>query len=270
MCRVVEGDAHWGLEMKATIIGAVAALVLFSGSTAHAQFLTFTAAGANSGNAASWLAGVRAGNNWQNGSLLFGLETDAQAVTLRSAFNTTLTGTIVPPPTAMTNSEVEWYGTARVRFGYAPGPWLFYGTGGLAYGTVDLNSTLTGLGAVLSSQISESKIGWVGGFGVEYLVRPNVIVSAAYQYVDLGTVGFAASMPLVGPPGLLSQNGSDHARFQVATIGISWLFTPSDKGRHGAWEGQYIGAQAGGAWGNNTSANYFARTTFINGCGAGC
>jgi opacity protein-like surface antigen len=248
--------------MKTKAIAAIAALFLISGSTSHAQVLFGTAAGANSANATSWLAGVRAGNNWQNGSFVFGLETDAQVTTLNSRFSTTLTATSIPPifslPTATTNGEVEWYGTARARFGWAPGPVLLYATGGLAYGTVDLNSTLTGPTAVLGSQISESRIGWVAGGGIEYLVRPNVILSAAYQYVDLGTASFTATMPTIPAPGFLSQSGSDHAHFQVATIGISWLFTPSDKGPHGAWEGEYIGGQAGGVWGNPTNATYAA------------
>jgi outer membrane immunogenic protein len=248
--------------MKTKAIAAIAALFLISGSMAHAQVLFGTAAGANSANAASWLAGVRAGNNWQNGSFVFGLETDAQVTTLNSRFNTTLTATSIPPiaapPTAIANGEVEWYGTARARLGWAPGPVLLYATGGLAYGTVDLNSTLTGPTAVLGSQISESRIGWVAGGGIEYLVRPNVILSAAYQYVDLGTASFTAATPTIPAPGFLSQSGSDHAHFQVATVGISWLFTPSDKGPHGAWEGEYIGANAGGVWGNPTNATYAA------------
>jgi len=248
--------------MKTKAIAAIAALLLVSGSTAQAQVLFGTAAGANSATATSWLAGVRAGNNWQNGSFVFGLETDAQVTTLNSRFNTALTPTSFPPiaapPTAIANGEVEWYGTARARLGWAPGPVLLYATGGLAYGTVDLNSTLTGPTAVLGSQISESRIGWVAGGGIEYLVRPNVILSAAYQYVDLGTASFTATMPTIPAPGFLSQSGSDHAHFQVATIGISWLFTPSDKGPHGAWEGEYIGGQAGGVWGNPTDATYAA------------
>jgi hypothetical protein len=120
---------------------------------------------------------------------------------------------------------------------------------------------LTGPTAVLGAQISESRIGWVAGGGIEYLVRPNVILSAAYQYVNLGTVSFAATMPTFPAPGFLSQSGIDHAHFQVATIGISWLFSPP--GPHGAWEGQYIGGQAGGVWGNPTNATYAAAAPLI-------
>ena len=247
--------------MTTKIFAAIAALFLISGSTAHAQILTRSAVGTNSDSATSWVAGIRAGNNWQNGAFVFGLETDAQATTLNSHFNTTLTGSLIPPPFAITNGEVEWYGTARARVGWAPGPWLLYATGGLAYGTVNVNSTVTSGGLTLGSQVSESRIGWVAGGGIEYLVRPNVILSAAYQYVDLGTVGFnTATFPIA----FMTQAGSDRAHFQVATIGISWLFSPSGKGPHGAWEGQYIGANAGGAWGNPTSASYSATQVLLS------
>jgi outer membrane immunogenic protein len=248
--------------MKTKIV-AIAALFLISGSTAHAQVPNISGGAANSATATSWVAGIRAGNNWQNGSFVFGIETDAQATTLISRFNTSFPitpifgGPAIFTETATTKGEVEWYGTARARVGWAPGPWLLYATGGLAYGTVDLTSTIGTGAASLSAQSSESRIGWVAGGGIEYLVRPNVILSAAYQYVDLGTVSFAVSgFPVAGAPLFQSQIGSEHARFQVATVGISWLFTPSDKGPHGAWEGEYIGAHAGGVWGNPTNAAY--------------
>jgi len=258
--------------MKTKIVAALAALYLISGSTAHAQLPpNVGGAGANSASATSWVAGIRAGNNWQNGSFVFGIETDAQATTLNSRFNTSIPVTVIVgrapfgTGTAMTNGEVEWYGTARARVGWAPGPWLLYATGGLAYGTVDVNSTVTGFGTSLGSQISESRIGWVAGGGIEYLARPNVILSAAYQYVDLGTVNFAAAgFPIPTGTAFLSQSGSDRAHFQVATIGISWLFSPSGKGPYGAWEGEYIGAHGGGAWGNSTNAAYSESATFFS------
>jgi opacity protein-like surface antigen len=39
------------------------------------------------------------------------------------------------------------------------------------------------------------KTGWVAGFGMEYLLRPNVILNLGYQYVDLGTTSLTASSP---------------------------------------------------------------------------
>ncbi len=43
---------------------------------------------------------------------------------------------------ANTNADVNWYGTFRGRIEWSSGPILFYGTGGLAYGRVELNSSL--------------------------------------------------------------------------------------------------------------------------------
>jgi outer membrane immunogenic protein len=219
------------------------------------------AAGAGSQSARSWDAGIRAGNNWQNGSLVYGIEADISATTLKTDFNTVLTGTFGPPgfasSTANTNANVEWYGTVRGRLGWSAGQALFYGTGGLAYGSVDMNNTMTAPPPFAPPtntqgvQISDNRIGWVAGGGIEYLWRPNVIFSLAYQYVDLGTVSFPIS-----PSAAFVQSGSAHAQFQTVTFGVSWLFSPSDKKPHGTWEGEYIGGYGGGDWGNRTSATY--------------
>jgi outer membrane immunogenic protein len=246
--------------MKTKLIAAIAALVLIPVTTASAQVLTRTSAGANSESARSWAAGILAGYNWQNGNVVYGVETDATATTLKTDFNTILTGTVLPPPTANTNAEVEWYGTARGRLGFAAGPVLFYGTGGLAYGNINLNSTLISGSNVLGAQISEAKIGWVGGFGLEYKATPNVIFTLAYQYVDLGTARFDTPIAISG----LTQMGSAHAQFQVVTLGLSWLFSPTDNKPHGAWEGGYIGGRAGGDWGNHTSADYAATQVLLS------
>jgi outer membrane immunogenic protein len=245
--------------MKTKIIFAIATLLAFSGSTAHAQFLFGTAAGANSGSASDLLAGVRAGYNWQNSALVYGLETDLSATHLDTNLSTALAGTIIPPPTASTTSSIDWYGTLRGRLGWSTGPVLFYGTGGVAYGNVTLSSALAASGAggaAVTAQTSDTGLGWVAGGGVEYKLSPNVILSAAYQYVDLGTLSLTSSLPgAFFGLGSLSQSASAHAQFQVATIGLSVLFPPSG-GSHGPWEGGYFGLNLGGDWGNSTSANY--------------
>lgn len=244
--------------MRTRIIVAIAALLAFSGSAAHAQFQFGTATGANSGSASSLLAGLRAGYNWQDSAFVYGFETDLSATHLYTNLNTVLTGTAVPPPTANTTSSIDWYGTLRGRLGWSTGPVLFYGTGGLAYGDVTLSSTVMATplgGAALALQTSDTRLGWVAGGGVEYKLSPNVILSAAYQYVDLGSVSLAASTPAFFGPGSLSQTASAHAQFQVATIGLSVLFPPSGSPR-APWEGGYFGANIGGAWGDATSASY--------------
>lgn len=208
------------------------------------------AVGSNSASASSWVGGGHVGYNWQNGAWVYGLEGDISGMHLKTDFNTMLsTGAA-----ANTNSTVDWYGTVRGRLGWASGPVFFYGTGGVAFGGVDLNSTISsGLGPPrsLTSQTSDTKGGWVAGAGLDWLWRPDVIVKLAYQYVDLGSISVAGTNTAFS--GVLSQNATANARFSVVTLGLSWRFAP---GSGGPWEGFYAGGQVGGAWGNHTEASY--------------
>jgi outer membrane immunogenic protein len=262
----------WEFWMKTKIIFAIAALLALP-EFAAAQ-LPPPAVGANSASSSSWLAGAQAGYNWQRGSVVYGVEADISGTGLKSTMNTTLQSLFVPPPTAFTTSSIDWYGTVRGRLGWATGPVMFYGTGGLAYGRTGVNSTLNDnvLPASLNSQSSSVKAGWVAGFGIEYLWRPNLILNLGYQYVDLGTTSLVASLPGGAAP--LSQSVNASGRFQVVTVGLSWLFAPADPAAvdrpkytkapvaplvSEPWSGLYAGGHAGGAWGNSTNASYSDR-----------
>jgi outer membrane immunogenic protein len=211
--------------------------------------------GANSASASSWLVGAHAGYNWQRGAAVFGFETDLQATHLNSSMfgGLSYNPPIVPPPAgdfAATTALIDWYGTFRGRLGVTAGQWLFYGTAGLAYGGVSLSSNFSTAGLSLASQVSDTKVGWVAGVGAEYLLRPNVVLNIGYQYVDLGTLNLAASTP----PGVvvIGQRASASAQFQAVMAGVSWRFAPMGA----PWEGGYVGAHGGGAWGNSTDAAY--------------
>jgi outer membrane immunogenic protein len=250
--------ARLGEKMKTKIIAAATALLALPGS-AFAQVLVVPAGASNSDSASSWVAGAQAGYNWQRGPWVYGIEADISAMRLKSEMNTLVPVVLgVPTPSnANTNAEVDWYGTLRGRLGWATGPVLFYGTGGLAYGRVELNTSISSpVGPrFLNSQTSDVKAGWVAGAGIEYMWRPNVILNLGYQYVDLGTVSVAGVNTAFS--GLLTQNATAHAHFSVVTAGLSWRFAPSDTSAQGLWEGMYAGGHVGGAWGNRTTANYF-------------
>jgi len=223
----------------------------FSASSAYAQGCGTSNSGANSGRASSWIGGGQAGYNWQQGAFVYGLETDLSGTGLKTA----LTGGLGTPgggctnDSASTNSTIDWYGTARGRAGWAAGQWLFFGTGGLAYGRVGLNSTYSGFTSTLTTaQTSSVRTGWVGGGGIEYMLQPNLLLNLSYQYVDLGTVTVASTS------GALSQTASARAAFSVVSAGVSWRFAPTNG--PGTWGGLYLGGHGGGAWGESTSATY--------------
>jgi outer membrane immunogenic protein len=244
--------------MKIKTIVAIAALLAVPESSAFAQFLIATENGSNSASASGWLAGAQLGYNWQRQSFVYGLEGDVSLMHLKSNMTTMLPSPFpfFPSSMAMTNASMDWYGTFRGRLGWSAGPVLFYGTGGVAYGNVEMNSTVSLGTASLPAQAWSARAGWVAGGGIEYMMRPDVILSVNYQYVDFGRVSLASSATVLGTP--LNETASARMRFQAVTAGVSWLFPPGDKAPHGAWEGLYVGGHAGGAWGNTTSASYSA------------
>jgi outer membrane immunogenic protein len=252
-------------KMKTKIVIAVVALLSLP-VTAFAQAIVVVPGSAsNSASASGWVAGGQAGYNWQSGPWVYGLEADLSGMHLKSEMNTSVPGLVGVIPTvanANTNADVDWYGTARARLGWAAGPLLFYGTGGLAYGRVELNSSISSIVTLasrfLSAQTSGVKTGWVAGGGIEYEWLPNLILNVGYQYVDLGTVSVAGTTTV--PNGILSQSASAHAQFSVVSAGLSWRFAPGSKP---GWEGLYVGGHAGGAWGNKTSANFFDQPPII-------
>jgi len=242
--------------MKTKFIAAIAALLLLP-APAFTQALTPGGA-SSSASASSWVAGGQVGYNWQQGLWVYGIEADLSGMHLDTNFNTVIPLTLATA-TANAHSNVDWYGTVRGRLGWSSGPILFYGTAGLAYGHVDLNSSISSpAGPVsLSSQTSATRAGWVVGGGIDYMWSPNLILNLGYQYVDLGTINLSGVNTAFG--GVLSQTASTHAQFSVFTVGLNWRFSPGSMRPAGAWEGLYAGGHVGGAWGNDTTASYFVQ-----------
>src|ERR1039458_5746763 len=216
----------WGLTMRrfrfaalaAARFVAVAGAFSLSVSAAYAQ--TCVSNGSNSATASSWVAGAQTGYNWQQGSWVYGLETDLSGTGLKSSMSGGLTGTgaCTGDSGANTSAKIDWYGTVRGRAGWATGNVLFYGTGGLAYGHVDLSSTYNALFLSTTAQTSSVRAGWVAGAGIEYLLQPNLTLNLGYQYVDLGTASMASSVTLGGDS--IAQTASARAAFHVVTVGL--------------------------------------------------
>jgi len=247
--------------MKLKAIVFLAAMLALCGSPAFAQVLVTTTTGSASGSASSWLAGAQAGYNWQRGQWVYGVETDISATHLNTNLNLVLQNPLPQTAIANANADIDWYGTVRGRLGWSQGPWLLYGTAGLAYGHADLSSSIAGVILATTAQTSSVRAGWVAGAGIDYMWSPNVVLSLGYQYVDLGNLSVASSVVNTGGGGgSLVQSANAHAQFHVVTAGLSWLFYP---GARQSWEGGYIGGHGGGAWGNDTDASYAFTPTII-------
>ena len=117
-----------------------------------------------------FVGGLQGGYNWQSGQFLFGIETDAQ---ITDADDTSGGGKF----------SVPWFGTLRGRAGVSVNNMLFYGTGGLAYGTGRLET------AGLSE--THAHFGWTAGAGVEVGLTPNWSAKVEYLFVNLNDERYA-------------------------------------------------------------------------------
>jgi outer membrane immunogenic protein len=103
---------------------------------------------------------------------------------------------------ATLSSKLDFLGTIRARAGYLVTPsFLFYITGGLAYGKTEFSTSITqncnntiapipcGSGPYAAAATdSLVRFGGTIGGGVEWLITQNWSVKAEYLYVGLGTV----------------------------------------------------------------------------------
>jgi len=171
------------------------------------------------------VGGLQVGYNWQFGySWVLGIVADIQASGIDdSDFVAFANGT-----TAGQTSKIQWFGTVRGKLGWAAGNWLFYGTGGLAYGEVDVAATLAVPNVVIfRGDEQDTRVGWTAGGGIDYALNNNLTVGLEYLYLDLGresatAVGFRPNGAATAA--LLSLDQRFKANIVRATI--NWRFSP--------------------------------------------
>jgi outer membrane immunogenic protein len=149
-----------------------------------------------------YVAGIQAGYNWQFGSWVSGWEADFSATGINGSTTVELPRCPICglPNRSSVSQDMNWFGTVRARLGYARDNWLFYGTGGLAYGRVSYSYAQTNRpfgGAVnVFGQDSGVEVGWTAGAGVEYGFGPWS-AKLEYLYYDLGDHTFTVAHNLV-------------------------------------------------------------------------
>ena len=220
------------------------------------------------------IGGLQAGYNRQTGKVVWGIEGDVQVSGQRSDpscltfcdFNFAAPGAIQFDSIAQ---RIPWFATLRGRVGYAAGPTLFYLTAGAAFADIKTTYSTTEL-ATFSGTVSNNRVGFVVGGGIEAALSGNWTAKIEYLYMDFGptNANFPYSVPGggLGPPGpfpILSQvfgNVSDH----ILRAGVNYRF--GDPLRANAamaapipptaynWSGFYAGGNLGYGVGRNPAA----------------
>jgi outer membrane immunogenic protein len=190
------------------------------------------ALGSPSLSATSAIVGGKAGYNQQWGSFVAGIEGDISwlhfnktAATAGSPFLTFPIGTAAFSTSVSTN----WLATIRPRLGYAVDKALFYATGGVAIGDVKYSNTYLGfspLGFGIESEaasVSQMRVGWTVGAGIDYAITPHWVVSGEYLHVDLGSVSTSGLVTTGGSP-TATFNVSTKLRSDIGRLGVAYKF----------------------------------------------
>ena len=133
-------------------------------------------------DANGFLGGGQVGFNYQIGQFVLGAEGDFSWTGINGG--STLTGGGVPAPGRSFNTDVNWVSTVTGRLGLAFDRWLVYAKGGVAWAEDKFSTDLyTFPGAV---EVTDTRIGWTAGAGVEYAFAPAWSAKLEYNYMDFG------------------------------------------------------------------------------------
>lgn len=155
------------------------------------------------------VGGLHVGYNYQVAQFVFGVEGDGEGSSYRgSGLDTTGTirGSIHMPVEA----------SVRGRVGWAWDRVLIYGTGGVAFASIQNTSTTVAAGPAVLAAIPvgaydsawSGRVGWTAGGGVEYAIDDNWSVRAEYRYTDYGPYNFVLTN--TGAGGVLRVHPTDN------------------------------------------------------------
>jgi outer membrane immunogenic protein len=177
-----------------------------------------------------FIGGAQIGYNYQINQFVLGIETDIQYVDNKGG--STFIGNPVLGTQLRTSadSELSYLGTLRARIGFTPyDRFLIYATGGLAYGEVKSNASVSGVQAAAlgwSGSKSDVKFGWTVGAGAEYALTNNWTLKGEYLYYDLGksNVTTAANAAAAGAvPGVAYFNKAENTG-HIVRAGLNYKF----------------------------------------------
>jgi outer membrane immunogenic protein len=121
-------------------------------------------------------------------------------------------------------SELGWFGTTRLRAGYAPGNFFTYLTAGVSYGEATSNGYQLTSGAI-SNRVTQTRAGWVVGAGSEYSVTSDLSFKAEYLYVKIaGINGVATGVILPSQSTIIGNYSTGSVANNIMRVGANWKF----------------------------------------------
>lgn len=118
-------------------------------------------------------AGAEVGYDWQRGNLLFGIVGGATYSWIDGGGENAGAGIL--------SSELNYLGTVRGRLGAAFDRLLVYGTGGYAFGELEVFNNAAGISD------TNALSGWAAGGGLEYVWNQSITLRGEYIRLDFGS-----------------------------------------------------------------------------------
>jgi outer membrane immunogenic protein len=185
-----------------------------------------------------FIGGAQFGYNWQvSPHFVLGTEGDWDWLQTKYSFcRQTDTFSTACTDTGFGNenigSQANWLATARARVGATVDRFMFYGTGGVAWGSIQTTDSLSclvggcglsGLHLAASSTVTQTKAGWAAGFGAEGMLDAHWSIKFEWLHVDLGNL--TDTLTTVGTGGT-SQSAvwSRDERFEIFRTGVNYRF----------------------------------------------
>lgn len=177
--------------------------------------------------------GAQIGYDWQKGAVVYGVETDFNFLGVRRSA-TGLFATLAPTaPFGLAGHALSadengnYVASLRGRLGYAVGPWLLYGTAGVAAGGWRGGSNLVTLSPAdlyAASMSQSSRMKFAVGAGVERAIADHWSARLEYLYLNqqLQTRVFESAE---APPLATRQSSEAH----VLRFGLDRRFDPQER-----------------------------------------
>jgi outer membrane immunogenic protein len=193
--------------------------------------------------------GGQLGYNWQIGNVVLGLEGDAQWTDQKAtgcAGPLCLVNQVPESDARLVEHRLRWFATLRGRLGWAHDGWLFYVTGGPAWGNVRETDSAV-LDFLPGTEVHDATLfGYAAGLGAEIRLSTHWTTKLEYIHLDLG--GMTNRSHLFGADPVLGFNfdilatTTSRVTDDIVRIGLNYQLTPAAPAAGGPWAQAYAGA----------------------------
>jgi len=179
-------------------------------------------------HSSGWLAGAQVGFNYQTAyNLVVGVEGEWDWTNISGTETTVSTAPRRVGFSSTTTGRIKDLADLTGRIGWAAGPWLFYGKGGVALDqTSSTGVFLSPTGALVDTRTTGTidRSGWVVGAGFEWAFAPAWSAKIEYEHFDFGSTPIGVSHITTATGAFTQTFVSSTEKVDVVKGGINYRF----------------------------------------------